>query len=267
MENRSEDTNDNGGEEKRGRRGGNTFLIAAVLAGLVAMLFFNRAEDRDVITASFFQEQLKLGNIEYVEIGEIAVTGEFKTRPVRPVPSGADPKKYLDDNGDPLKFDKKFSFNISNNTGVKAALQETIKAQNEVNKAADKDQIGYAYAPPDHTGQLIQILIFVGLPLGVLIFLFLMIRRTRSDIMGGGFLSGFSKSPAKRFEATDKVVTFDDVAGLEGVKADLEEIVDFLKTPEKFQKLGGSVPKGVLLNGPPGTGKTLLARAVAGEAG
>ncbi len=63
------------------------------------------------------------------------------------------------------------------------------------------------------------------------------------------------------------MVTFDDVAGLEGVKADLQEIVEFLKTPEKFQKLGGHVPKGVLLNGPPGTGKTLLARAVAGEAG
>ena len=63
------------------------------------------------------------------------------------------------------------------------------------------------------------------------------------------------------------MVTFSDVAGLEGVKADLEEIVEFLKTPEKFQKLGGHVPKGVLLNGPPGTGKTLLARAVAGEAG
>merc|ERR1712137_38040 len=100
----------------------------------------------------------------------------------------------------------------------------------------------------------------------ILFFLFMMLRRTKSGIMGGGFLSGFSKSPAKKFEANEKMVTFDDVAGLEGVKADLQEIVDFLKTPGKFQKLGGRVPKGVLLNGPPGTGKTLLARAVAGEA-
>ena len=85
-------------------------------------------------------------------------------------------------------------------------------------------------------------------------------------MMGGGFLTGFSKSPAKRYEAVAQPVTFNDVAGLEGVKADLEEIVEYLRNPEKFQRLGGRVPKGVLLNGPPGTGKTLLARAVAGEA-
>jgi cell division protease FtsH len=86
-------------------------------------------------------------------------------------------------------------------------------------------------------------------------------------MMGGGFLTGFSKSPAKRYEASKQPITFKDVAGLEGVKADLLEIVEFLKSPQKFQKLGGHIPKGVLLNGPPGTGKTLLARAVAGEAG
>jgi cell division protease FtsH len=86
-------------------------------------------------------------------------------------------------------------------------------------------------------------------------------------MMGGGFLSGFTRSPAKRYEASRQAITFQDVAGLEGVKADLQEIVEFLKNPKKFQKLGGRVPKGVLLMGPPGTGKTLLARAIAGEAG
>ena len=79
-------------------------------------------------------------------------------------------------------------------------------------------------------------------------------------------MAGFTKSPAQRYEATKERVTFDDVAGLEGVKRDLQEVIEFLKDPEKFQRLGGHVPKGVLLNGPPGTGKTLLARAVAGEA-
>jgi len=94
-----------------------------------------------------------------------------------------------------------------------------------------------------------------------------MFRRAREQFMGGGLLSGFAKSPAQRYESDQKRVTFKDVAGLEGVKRDLEEVIEFLKDPKKFQRLGGRVPKGVLLMGPPGTGKTLLARAVAGEAG
>ena len=85
--------------------------------------------------------------------------------------------------------------------------------------------------------------------------------------MNGGFLSGFGKSNAKRYDQDEEPVTFKDVAGQKAAKADLQEIVEFLSSPDKFQKLGGRVPKGVLLNGPPGTGKTLLARAVAGEAG
>ncbi|MEX0867792.1 MAG: ATP-dependent zinc metalloprotease FtsH, partial [Pirellulales bacterium] len=98
--------------------------------------------------------------------------------------------------------------------------------------------------------------------------IFFMFRRTRDQLMGGGgILSSFTKSPAQRHDVTKQQITFEDVAGLEGVKTDLQEIVDFLKSPERFQKLGGRVPKGVLLMGPPGTGKTLLARAVAGEAG
>ncbi|MCA9261652.1 MAG: AAA family ATPase, partial [Planctomycetales bacterium] len=92
-------------------------------------------------------------------------------------------------------------------------------------------------------------------------------RRTRDQMMGGGMLSGVVKSPARRYDGQQNRITFDDVAGLEGVKKDLQEMVSFLKDPEKFQRLGAQVPKGVLLMGPPGTGKTLLARAVAGEAG
>ena len=104
-------------------------------------------------------------------------------------------------------------------------------------------------------------------PMLVLVVFWVLFRRARDQIMGGGILSGFSKSPAKRYEQSKKPITFADVAGLEGVKNDLQEVVEFLKSPAKFQRLGGRVPKGVLLMGPPGTGKTLLARAVAGEAG
>src|SRR5262249_57910240 len=81
------------------------------------------------------------------------------------------------------------------------------------------------------------------------------------------FLSNYIKSPAKRYERSKMRVTFDDVAGMQNAKGELQEIVEFLRNPEKFARLGAVVPKGVLLVGPPGTGKTLLARAVAGEAG
>jgi cell division protease FtsH len=95
-------------------------------------------------------------------------------------------------------------------------------------------------------------------------------RRAAQSLTGaaGGPLSGFMRGRNRRFEPQEEVrVRFDDVAGLQSAKSDLKEVVDFLRAPAKFQKLGGKLPRGVLLVGPPGTGKTLLARAVAGEAG
>lgn len=109
------------------------------------------------------------------------------------------------------------------------------------------------------------VMFFLPLVLFV-VFFFLILPRFR-DPMGGGFLSNYIKSPAKRYEKNKARITFEDVAGTENAKLELTEIVEFLKTPEKFQLLGAVVPKGVLLVGPPGTGKTLLAKAVAGEAG
>ncbi|MCL4195801.1 MAG: ATP-dependent zinc metalloprotease FtsH, partial [Thermoguttaceae bacterium] len=125
----------------------------------------------------------------------------------------------------------------------------------------------YSAEEPADSTDLLLAASFI-LPLLLLVGIWVMFRRTRDQVLGGGgILAGFSKSPAKRYESGDKPVTFDDVAGLESVKGELQEIVEFLKDPKKFQRLGGRVPKGVLLNGPPGTGKTLLGRAVAGEAG
>jgi len=103
-----------------------------------------------------------------------------------------------------------------------------------------------------------------------LLFLALLVwvfRRAAAGGGGAGGLMSFGRSRARRVEAADQRVTFDDVAGIEEAKAELTEIVDFLKNPDKYLRLGGRIPRGVLLSGLPGTGKTLLARAVAGEAG
>ena len=107
---------------------------------------------------------------------------------------------------------------------------------------------------------LLPSLILVGF------FVFFLLPRLR-DPMGSSFLNNYIKSPARRYDKSKMRVTFDDVADMLSAKSELQEIVDFLKNPEKFQRLGAQIPKGVLLVGPPGTGKTLLARAVAGEAG
>jgi len=101
------------------------------------------------------------------------------------------------------------------------------------------------------------------LPLGIM---FLIWRFAMKKMGTGMGVMSFSKSKAKIFAESDTKVSFADVAGIDEAREELEEVVGFLKTPEKFQKLGGRIPKGVLLVGPPGTGKTLLARAVAGEA-
>src|SRR5690606_15573117 len=115
------------------------------------------------------------------------------------------------------------------------------------------------------TGLGTTMLLWLIGPLMIIGFLFMM--RRSSDPFQSGMMGNFIRSPAKRFRPTTNQTTFDDVAAMDQAKRELTEVVEFLKSPAKFQRLGAQIPKGVLLMGPPGTGKTLLARAVAGEAG
>ena len=104
-------------------------------------------------------------------------------------------------------------------------------------------------------------------PTLLLVVLFVVLMRRAAGAGGAGGLMSFGRSRARRVEAEEQTVTFADVAGIDEAKEELTEIVDFLKNPDKYARLGGKIPRGVLLSGAPGTGKTLLARAVAGEAG
>ncbi|GEM53844.1 peptidase M41 [Flavobacterium branchiophilum] len=138
--------------------------------------------------------------------------------------------------------------------------------QNILEKARTQGKLkDYSFAPKNQAMSL-----FVDiLPFLVIIGIWIFVMRKMSGGSGGGPGQMFSigKSKAKLFdEKTDIKVTFKDVAGLEGAKEEVQEIVEFLKNPEKYTNLGGKIPKGALLVGPPGTGKTLLAKAVAGEA-
>ena len=165
---------------------------------------------------------------------------------------------------------------ISPDNGT-AQVVENDGSRSEVNLAPDKDllkiltenDVDIAVTPTKLANpwqQAISSLIFPVLLIGGLFFLF---RRSQSGSGGGGGnpAMSFGKSKARLQMEPSTQVTFSDVAGVEGAKLELTEVVDFLKSPDRFTAVGAKIPKGVLLVGPPGTGKTLLAKAVAGEAG
>ena len=229
--------------------------VLLVLGMVIAFLWFSSGkEDRSEIYYGDFLLKLDDDSVAKVDIEGSVIRGEFY-----PDKIPDDPKPEPDKDGNRPKLKQKFISSLNENF-VGPQLEELLFAKLKAGvlkeyKASD---------PPDNTGMLLIVYLLVTLALFAGVWF--LIRRTRDQVMGGGLLAGFSKSPAKRYETGEQKITFDDVAGLEGVKHDLEEIVEYLKNPEKFQRLGGRVPKGMLLMGPPGTGKTLLGRAVAGEA-
>ena len=216
-------------------------LLAAV--ALATFITSNAAGTSSVIPYDTFVAQARAGNVSRIVLTGDQLQGEF-TKEIPPVDGavGSKPQKTF-----------RVTLTPYLREGFDKLMQEQPSIRTEV------------IPPADGTGFLLGLYLLV--PLLLMAGFWMTLRRARDPLGGSGFLGGFSKSPAKRYAAGDKQVTFADVAGLEQVKADLQEIVEFLKDPKKFQRLGGRVPKGVLLMGPPGTGKTLLARAVAGEAG
>ncbi len=131
-----------------------------------------------------------------------------------------------------------------------------------------KDGVTINAQPTNQGPSVAESLIFGFGPTLLLVALFVFVARRSAGAGGGaGGLMSFGRSRARRVEASDQHITFEDVAGIDEAKEELTEIVDFLKAPDKYLALGARIPRGVLLSGPPGTGKTLLARAVAGEAG
>jgi cell division protease FtsH len=205
------------------------YVVAAIVAMLLMQFFWMTAgTPSQTITYSDFERLLDAGKIGEVQVGTDTIQGKFKE------PAAGEPTQFVTSRVDPAFADRL------------AAKGVTVTG-----------------APPSNwfTGLLSWIL-----PLAVLYVIWTFAFRRIAYRQGLGGLSTIGKSRAKVYVETDTKVTFADVAGADEAKAELEEIVEFLRNPKAYGRLGARPPKGILLVGPPGTGKTLLARAVAGEA-
>jgi cell division protease FtsH len=224
--------------------------IATFLIFLFLIIWSRFYTNMDVVSHSInyskFTQQLEAGNIESVTLKDLKVTGVFKNEIEIPAPAG----------------DKKVP--VKNFTTYLPSFQ----GENLIAKLDEKQVV--VTVEPDDQGSLFWRLILGFLPWILIIgFWIFLMRRAQQQMQGGGpgGVMGFGASKAKLFDVKKPSVTFKNVAGMDNVKNELRETIEFLKDTSRFLSIGAKVPKGVLLIGPPGTGKTLLARATAGEAG
>ena len=223
-----------------------SWIWLVVLLGIgIVLLFRDQWVAGEQIEYSLFKREVAANNVTNLKIGPARITGEFKRIDKLP----EELKKKLN------KETPKFA--VVRPTGLEDRELIPLLDDRGIKYTAEQESMPWL-------GPMISLFL---LPLLVLLILFFVVLPRLRDPLGGSFLSNYIKSPARKYEKSKMRVTFDDVAGMENAKQELYEVVDFLRSPEKYQRLGGQIPKGVLLVGPPGTGKTLLARATAGEAG
>ncbi|WP_097460461.1 ATP-dependent zinc metalloprotease FtsH [Mangrovitalea sediminis] len=219
-----------------------------VLVGVMIMLTvqsYLQEPSRTTIQYSDFKALLKAGDIRNLSLAEHQIMGELRVK-------GALPSSLSADTAAALKTLGTGDHAFVTNRVVDPQLVESL------------DKAGVAYRGVTQNRWLSTILAWVFPLLILFVFWSFMLRRMGG---GGAGMMAIGKSRAKVYMETDTKVTFTDVAGVDEAKQELMEVVEFLREPQRYGRLGARIPKGVLLVGPPGTGKTLLARAVAGEAG
>ena len=242
----SENKPNNNNNKKKPIRINLTWLYLIIGAFLIGITFWDKTGDTKQVAYNQFKQYVEKGYISKIVI----VNKEIAEATINEKDSIA----FIEIYG---------SEDARNHIGKESMIEVSIpSAENFDNFISNKPEIEVRYE--DRTNFLESILGSLPILL-IILFWFLMFRRMGG---GGGGIFSVGKSKAQLFDkdSTTQKVTFKDVAGLAGAKEEVQEIVEFLKSPNKFTKLGGKIPKGALLVGPPGTGKTLLAKAVAGEA-